>query len=335
MNIEIKNLLINFSSNSQNYLADFLLTFFSVLVTAWIGWSIYKQQEKRKRIKNDISNFCLLFFAIISNHGCASAILKKVIVAIKELDAYINALDRVQHLIGCFQNKEDLGLSIQFLDDNAKKSYIMSEINKLRESFSLKETYIKTLGFLKEVNFEKEALFLVSWGNFKFQAIYKNLESEYKQNNNLTKWINQNVELKFSNDRKRKLTEPLCSVNDEDYAVKIEEQRQRAFFFKDFYEKLKDSAEYIAFYSDLACKHLIHFNAKFAKKYRKIIVDSDIAFSEISLAKLYNLDELEYYINNKEEYEECAKLPEYRLLNQNWFEKLMDFNFKKKTKTHS
>ena len=117
----------------------------------------------------------------------------------------------------------------------------------------------------------------------------------------------------------------------EDYPIKIEETRQKALFFKSLYEALKESAEYIAFYSDLACKHLMHFNAKFAKKYRKIIADLDIAFSEISSKKLYDLEKMDYYLKHKEDYEKYAELPKYKLLNQTLLEKPIDLRFKRKS----
>ncbi len=315
---------MEFINNSRIYWGDFLITFFSVLITAWIGWIVYKQQQKEKRIKDDILAFSLLFFSITNNLENTTASVDKANKTITEIENFITAINKMKYYIDSFHNVQQLDLSICFSDENAKKNYIISELDKLKDNLVLRETYTKMIGLLSDINYEKEALFLVNWGNLKFQSVYKNLLSEYKKLNEIIILINQNIEDEIKNDKKRKKLIFMCDINDENYSNIIEQKIQELLYYKNLYELFKESAECILFYSDLAYKHLMFFNDKYAKKYKNIILNLDISFSKLSIEnKIYDLEETEYYKKNLGKYELYSELPSYKLLNWSFREKII------------
>jgi hypothetical protein len=88
-----------------------------------------------------------LFFAITRNHEYAAATLKRANAALKELDMHIEALNKAEHLIDCFQGKKPLDmlpkykLLNQTLLEKLMDLIRVSGIERMRQ---LKHLFVKT-----------------------------------------------------------------------------------------------------------------------------------------------------------------------------------------------
>ena len=61
------NLIHYIINNPEKCLISFFTTLCSILITAFIGWIVYKKQQQIKYVQEDVTNFFYVFFLIIRN----------------------------------------------------------------------------------------------------------------------------------------------------------------------------------------------------------------------------------------------------------------------------
>lgn len=333
MNLYVQDLNLSIANSLNSHLISFLTTLFSVITTAFIGWTVYKWQQRERKISSEISHFGLLLSSIIHNLELNVSLLERTNAIIKEIDDFINNLSTAKYYADCFHGKQQLNLCILLPNQEVRSEYIRNQLKNVTKELILKETFISIYGLLDTKSYEKEAIFLLNYGNLNFHPTYKKLENENIRINQIINIINEFIANHHKNNNQHEVLVPIFDLRKTDYENKIEKTKQELLYVKTFYTSLKDSVECSIFYSDIALLHLIEFNKRYTKKYRKTISNLSIIFPQISIAQtIYDVKNLDYFKQAQDKYKIYSKIPDYELLNLTLLEKYFDYISKIKNK---
>ena len=308
-------MIINFNFgdnyNLLHEILEFLKIGLSVFFTGLIGWIAYLKQQRNERLKQDLSNFTLIFCSIQNNINYASAFWGQAQTNIVELKKNILILEKLKE---CANNINKLRLKTYLNGkENIKLMEYMDSADKLCQGLVFANSYVKIIGELSVNNYEKEALFLTNYGDISFQYIYTSLAKEYVKNNLTLDFINETIDRNTNKATIRTEEVNICDISQEGYEDLINKKIQECFFLLNLYEQLKKSSEAIIFYSDLAFNHLLSFNSISHNKYKKKYKTLGLSSFELNINREYNIEDFGYYHENKATYEKLNRIPSLKL----------------------
>lgn len=269
--------------NPEKCLISFLLTLLSVLITATVGWIVYKKQQKIKYVQEDITNFFYIFYLIIKNfEEIINMYTQYSQPALFELKKVIDALNEIKSIGDKYHNKVPVS-NILNLSQDTKEQFLQNELKKQQTFLSLKVSSYRYYWHIDSKDFSKEALFLTKYGDTKFQAITIILYSVYHLLNELN--------VSILNDINESRTKPATSHNEIiigdirniNYEENIYKYLSRIEYKLSLFETLNKELEKGIIYSRIAIEHLQTFYNAFYKKYKSQLKFIGVKYREFRI----------------------------------------------------
>ena len=255
-------------NNPEKCLISFLFTLFSILITASIGWIVYKKQQKIKYVQEDITNFFYIFYLITKNfEEIMNMYTQYAQPALLELNNIKNALNEIKSIGDKYHDKVPVS-NILDLSQDAKEQVLQNELKKQQTYLNLKVSSYRYYWHIDSKDFSKEALFLTKYGDAQFQAITIILYSVY--------YLLNELNVSILNDINESRTKPATSHNeivigdirDINYEENIYKYLSRIEYKLSLFKTLNKELEKGIIYSKIAIEHLQTFYNAFYKKYK-------------------------------------------------------------------
>jgi hypothetical protein len=320
IDIYAKELIL--SSNGTHWLQGFLNTFFSVLFTASIAWIVYRQKEKENRIKQEINNFYLIGFYLISNLENLNVLREKNIkTALAEIDKVVDALKNVQYLVNCYKGKETFITKLNFTDATSLKKHIRKLIADEEKKLKFEVAYQSIITYIKEKDLEENTLFLASYGNKNFQRLYKLIELYFILTNKCINIVNdyiKSIEVRVSEKQ-----ETIFDINHPDSNIKIDEKINEYLYFRNLYSNLLITIENALFYGIMLLDHLSAFSHHYSIKYNHILSALNIKFNSFELKNImFEIEDLKSINLENNSFNFLWAIPLYTNMKRNLADKI-------------
>lgn len=280
----IKEFLYNFIQYVINHpekcIISFIFTLLSVIITASIGWFIYKKQQRIKYIQEDITNFFYIFYLIIKNfEEIINMYTQYSQPAILELNNTINALNEIKSIGDKYHNKVPVS-NILDLSENAKEQVLQNDLKKQQKILTLKVSSYKYYWHIDSKDFSKEALFLTKYGDSKFQAITIILYSVYHLLNELNASILNDINESINKPATSHNDIVIGDIRDINYEENIYKYISRIGYKLSLFNTLNHELEKGIIYSKIATEHLQNFYNAFYKKYKSQLKFIGVKYKE-------------------------------------------------------
>lgn len=299
---------------------DKFIDVIGIIATGSIAWFLYKAQQNEERLKEDYLSLRSVYDNVIINMEYAFSFLNKANKSMEEVNERIKDLKELKYYFDCGKGVKELDLKISLPNNQVKNDYIKEKIDKIANQFICKEIFIKIIGGFYCKSNKEESLLLGKWGDVYYRKLYLSLYSYYDKTDEIIGILNKLLNEKTI--RAEKMCEvPLCSFDN--YQEELEHKIQEFLFIQDYYKQLQYCLERIMICSDSILMRLEKFNAKYVKKYKKILKSLKIeAYSLEIVEKLYDLEKLECYADFAKKNSDMLIIPKYKMLDLNWWEGL-------------
>lgn len=284
----IKEFLLNFIyyiiNNPEKCAIKFIFTLLSVLITALIGWLVYKKQQRIKYIQEDITDFFYIFYLIIKNfEEIINMYTQYSQPALLELDDAINALKEIKSIGDKYHNKKTISEILEISEDS-KEQILNNELKKQLRYLDLKISSYRYYWYIDIKDFSKEALFLTKYGDSKFQAIAIILRSVYQLLNELNLSILSDINESRSKPTVTHNEISIGDIRDVHYEENIYKYIYRLEYKLSLFKTLNHELEKGIIYSKAAIEHLQCFYEAFYKKYKSQLKFIGVKYKEFGVA---------------------------------------------------
>ncbi len=279
-----EKILFNITINQTYPLIEFVAPILGVIISASIAWIVYKQQEKEKQIKDDISNFFYIYSCIQKNLQEIYNINKQISSpALKELENAIENIDKAIELIKWGEGRGKSPLEIE-IPDESKENYIKNELLKLSSKLVFEHSLRHNFLYLDKHSFEKEATMLSKYGDHHFQNICATLDNLYNIIDDIQKTIYKHNEEMIEKPRTRfKRFSFEKKDNNADTLQEIVNFKGQILYKYTIFESYDRCIKRCLLYSYTAIFHLMNFFYKYKSKNRIIMNALGIPYKDLTI----------------------------------------------------